>query len=82
MTTPKAIIGKTEIGPFDGLCHGDIFADLDGNRWILGGGSTWTLYYLRTDGTPNYFDSHPEFRDIDGGMEFKRILSRLKYENE
>jgi hypothetical protein len=82
MTTPKAIIGKTEIGPFDGLSHGDIFADLDGNRWILGGGSTWTLYYLQEDGNPNYADSHPDFREIDGGMEFKRILSRLKYENE
>jgi hypothetical protein len=82
MTTPKAIIGKTEIGPFDGLCHGDIFADLGGNCWILGGGSTWTLYSLKEDGAPNYSDSHPEFRDIDGGMEFKRILSRLKYENE
>jgi hypothetical protein len=82
MTTPKAIIGKTEIGPFDGLSYGDIFADLDGNRWILGGGSTWTLYYLKEDGKPNYSDSHPDFREIDGVMEFKRILSRLKYENE
>ena len=82
MKIPKAIIGKTEIGPFDGLSHGDIFADLDGNRWILGRGYGWTLYYLRADETPNYADSHPDFRDVDGGMEFKRILSRLKYENE
>jgi hypothetical protein len=82
MTTPKAIIGKTEIGPFDGLSHGDIFADSDGNRWILGGGSFWTLYSLKEDGTPNHSNCHPDFRDIDGAMEFKRILSRLKYENE
>jgi len=81
MTTPRAIIGKTEIGPFDGLSHGDIFADSDGNRWILGGGSTWTLYREK-DGKPDYSNAHPHFRDIDDSMEFKRILSRFKYESE
>ena len=79
--TPRAIIGKSELGPFDGLSHGDIFADVDGNRWILGGGSSWTLYRER-DGKPDHSQSHPDFREVDGGMEFKRILSRLKDWNE
>jgi hypothetical protein len=77
MKTPRAIIGKSELGPFDGLSHGDVFADLDGGRWILGGSSTWTLY-RETGGRPDYSQAHPVFREIDGGMEFKRILSRLK----
>jgi len=81
MKTPRAIIGKSEIGPFDGLSHGDIFADLDGNRWILGGGSTWTLY-RENDGRPDYSNAHTDFLEIDGGMEFKRILSRIKDSNE
>lgn len=82
MTTPRAIIGKTEIGPFDGISHGDIFADLEGNRWILGGGSTWTLYRENEEGKPDYSISHPDFREIDGGMMFKRMLSAKKEENE
>lgn len=82
MKTPRAIIGKSDIGPFDGLSHGDTFADLNGNRWILGGGSTWTLYREKDDGKPDYSQAHPDFREIDSGMEFKRILSRLKDENE
>jgi len=82
MKTIKAIIGKTEIGPFDGLSHGDVFKDLHGNSWILGGGSSWTLYLLKDDLSPDYSNTHPDFQDIDGGMEFKRILSRLKQENE
>ena len=82
MTTPRAIIGKTEIGPFDGLSYGDIFADLDGNRWFLGkSGLKWTLYKDAGE-KPDFSIRHPDFCEIDGGMEFKRILSRLKYENE
>lgn len=81
MTTICAIIGKTELGPFDGLSYGDIFADLAGVRWFLAGGSGWTLY-RDNEGRPDYSKVHPVFRNIDGGMEFKRILSRLKDENE
>ena len=81
MNTPRAIIGKSELGPFDGLSYGDVFADLEGNRWFLAGCSRWTLYRER-DGKPDYSIAHPDFREIDGGMEFKRILSRLKDENE
>jgi hypothetical protein len=81
MKTPRAIIGKSELGPFDGLSYGDIFADLDGNRWVLGGSSTWTLY-RENDGKPDYSNAHPDFREIDGGMAFKRILSRIKDEKD
>lgn len=81
MQTPRAIIGKSELGPFDGLSHGDIFADLDGRRWILSGGSGWTLYREK-DGKPDYSEVHSIFREIDGGMQFKRILSRIKDSNE
>lgn len=83
MQTIRAIIGKSELGPFDGLSYGDIFADLDGTRWFLAGPvSKWTLCREKPDGKPDHFDTHPDFREIDGGMEFKRILSRLKDENE
>lgn len=82
MKTPRAIIGKSEIGPFDGISHGDIFADLEGRRWILSGGSGWTLYKENPDGKPDFSQAHPDFIEIDGGMAFKRILSNIKNQNE
>lgn len=81
MKTPRAIIGKSELGPFDGLSYGDIFADTSGNRWFLGGGSGWTLYREK-DGKPEYSAAHPDFQEIDGAMMFKRVLSAKKEENE